>query len=129
MKEPNHVFQLRSTESYNRLWQWCKINKKPFLALEKKQKYGRINYDMWVINYDLTEKAIKELDELRWEVTDRNFKEGGKKSVWSSIGQTCGFVSDILISLASEAFPRFEAIIYNEENWVSIISKSKRMET
>lgn len=119
MKTPNRVIP-KSVKMFNKVWAWSKVNKKPFLVLQKKRKYAKLNYDMWTINYNLTEQAVKQLKQLTNEVVKETFEAGRKKSIWFSINEISGYISDILIKVGVEYLPKFEKIIFDEENWISI---------
>jgi len=115
----NHVIG-RSVKESNKIWRWSKLNHKPFLAVKKKIKYASIDYDMYTINYDLTEDAIAKLRVIRDRLLDENFKTTAKKSVWSSISKSSGYISDILIEIAIQFLPEFKEILFDESNWIGL---------
>jgi len=119
MKEPKRIIG-NSVKAFNKLWRWSKLNKKPCLTITKKIKYATLDYDMWTINYDLSENAIKELENIWNDIIKENFNRGGKKSVWHSVSKSTGFISDILIEVAINALPKVKATIFEASNWVPI---------
>ena len=109
-----------SSKKHNALWHWSKSNYKPYLAVKKKRKYAFLRYDMWTINHDLNEDVLKEINELRNKIVQKNFSQGGKKQVWSMVSKGSGYIDNVLINVAIEFLPELKKIVFNEDNWVPI---------